>query len=209
MLSLTHLGAYLEPFDGDYLSPAALDRAHELAQAAVHLDPLLPQARAQLGQVLLYKRRHDAAIAELERAFALNPNFVDFRYAQALMYAGEPARAIEVLEASTYLDPLQPSMFGFTGVMGGANYTLRRYGEAVRWYRESASRLPSRQWPHLGLALAYAQSERLEEARAEAAQVLQINPGFTIGSWRRIAVYKDPNDLEHRIDGLRKAGLPE
>src|SRR5215470_16136951 len=94
--------------------------------------------------VLLFKRRHDAAIAELERAFALNPNFVDFRYAQALMYSGEPARAIEVLEASTHLDPLQPSMFAFSGVMGGANYMLRRYGEAVRWYRESASRLRSR-----------------------------------------------------------------
>jgi adenylate cyclase len=209
MLSLTHLGPYLEPVDGNYLSPAALDRALELAEAAVHLDPLLPQARAQLGYVLLFKRRHDAAIAEFERALALNPNFVDFRYALALRYAGEPARAIEVLEASTHLDPLQPSMFGFTAVMGGANYMLRRYGEAVRWYREGTSRLPSRQWPHLGLASAYAQSGQLEEARAEAAQVLQINPGFTIESWKRILVYKNPKDLDHSIDGLRKAGLPE
>jgi adenylate cyclase len=210
MLSLTHFGAYLEPFDGDYLSPAALDRALELAEAAVHLDALLPQARAQLGQVLLFKRRHDAAIAELERAFALNPNFVDFRYAQALRYAGEPARAIEVLKANTHLDPLQPSMFGFTGVMGGANYQLKRYAEAVRWYRESTSRLPSLQGPHLGLAAAHAQSGQLEEARAEAAQVLRINPGYTIESWTtRIAVYKIPEDLEHHIDGLREAGLPE
>jgi adenylate cyclase len=209
MLSWTHFGAYLEPFDGDYLSPAALDRALELAEAAVHLDPLLPQARAQLGQVLLFKRRHDAAIAEFERAFALNPNFIDYRYAQALMYAGEPARAIEVLEASTHLDPLQPNMFAFTSVMGGANYMLKRYGEAMRWYREGASRLPSLQWPRFGLAAAYAQSGQLEEARAEAARVLRINPGFTIESWKRIAVYKDPEDLEHRIDGLRKAGLPE
>jgi adenylate cyclase len=158
---------------------------------------------------LLYKRRHDAAIAEFERAFALNPNFFDFRYAQALRYAGEPARAIVVLEASTHLDPLQPSMFAFTGVMGGANYMLKRYGEAVHWYRESASRLPSLQFPHLGLAPAYAQSGRLEDARAEAAQVLRINPGFTIEGWKRIAVYKDPKDLRHHIDGLREAGLPE
>jgi adenylate cyclase len=209
MLSLTHFAAYWEPFDGDHLSPAALDRALELAEAAVHLDPLLPQARAQLGQVLLFKRRHDAAIAEHERAFALNPNFVDFRYAQALMYAGEPARAIEVLEAGTHLDPLQPTMFAFTGVLGGANYTLKRYAEAVRWFRESASRLPGRQWPRLGLAAAYAQSGQLEEARAEATQVLRVNPGFTIESWKRVVVYKDPKDFEHSIDGLRKAGLPE
>jgi len=100
MLSWTHLNAYIEPFDGDYLSPAALDRALELAEAAVHLDVRLPEAHAQLGAVLLFKRQHDAAIAEFERAFALNPNFIDYRYARALTYAGEPARAIEVLEAT-------------------------------------------------------------------------------------------------------------
>src|SRR5262249_41505682 len=44
MLSATHLRAYIEPFDGDYLSPAALDRGLELAKAAVRLDPRLPQA---------------------------------------------------------------------------------------------------------------------------------------------------------------------
>jgi adenylate cyclase len=34
MLSWTHVRAYVEPFDGDYLSPTALDRAVELAEAA-------------------------------------------------------------------------------------------------------------------------------------------------------------------------------
>jgi hypothetical protein len=63
MLSWTHQRAYVEPLDGDYLSPGALDRAVELAEAAVRLDPYLPQARAQLGYDLLYKGQHDDAIA--------------------------------------------------------------------------------------------------------------------------------------------------
>ena len=207
MLSRTHLYAYLELFDGDYLSPAALDRALELAQMAVRLDPRLPQARAQLGYVLLHKRRHDAAIAEFERAFALNPNFIDYRYAAALIHAGEPARAIEVLELNICLDPFRPWPFHFMGI---AHYMLKRYREAVRWLCESASRLPNSQLPHLMLASAYAQSGQFEEARAEAAEVLRINPGFTIESWKPILLLsKDPKDVEHRTDGLRKAGLPE
>jgi adenylate cyclase len=207
MLSRTHHYAYYERFDGDYLSPAALDRALELAQRAVRLDPRLPQAHAQLGYVLLYKRRHDAAIAEFERACALNPNFIDYRYAAALIYVGEPARAIEVLELNIRLDPFRPWPFQFMGV---ACYTLKRYGEAVRWLRESASRLPDSQLPHLMLAAAYAQSGQFEEARAEAAEVLRINPGFTIESWKPILLLcKDSKDVEHRTDGLRKAGLPE
>jgi Tfp pilus assembly protein PilF len=93
--------------------------------------------------------------------------------------------------------------------MGLANYMLKRYGEAVHWCCECISRQPGQQWPHVTLACAYAQSGQLEEARGEAAEVLRINPGFTIGSAKRILVYKDPKDLEHSIDGMRKAGLPE
>jgi len=209
MLSRTHVFAYTEPFDGDYSRPAALDRALELAETAVRLDARLPQARAQLGDVLLYKRRHDAAIAEFERAFALNPNFIDYRYAKALTFVGEPARAIEVLQACSRLDPFQSNLPAFTGFMGIADYSLKRYGEAARLVRECASRLPDLQWPHVLLASAYAQLGQLGDARKEAAEVLRINPGFTIESWKRVEVYKDPKDFEHRIDGLRKAGLPE
>jgi len=157
---------------------------------------------------LIFKGQHDAGIAEFERAFALNPNFMDYRYALALIYVGEPARAIEVLEANMRLDPFQPLIYS-TSWLGMANYMLQRYGEAVRLFRECASRLPNQQWPYAMLASAYAQSGQLEEARAEAAEVLRINPGFTIESWKRLAVFKDPKDVEHRLDGLRKAGLPE
>src|SRR5258708_947584 len=164
MLSRTHLTSYAEPFDGDYLSPAALDRALELAETAVHLDDRLPQAHAQLGDILLFKRQHDAAIAEFERAFALNPNFIDYRYARALINVGDPARAIEVLEANLRFDPFQPLIYS-TSWLAFPNYTLNRYGHAVRLLRECASRLPNLQWPHVWLASAYAQAGQPEEAR--------------------------------------------
>jgi adenylate cyclase len=207
MLSETYVYGYVEPLDRDYVNPAALDRALELAEAAVNLDARLPQAHAQLGHVLVFKRRHDAAIAAFERAFALNPNFIDNRFAFALSCAGEHTRAIEVLEANIRLDPFQPVIFSL-GAMGMANYMLKRY-DAVRLLRECASRLPNLQACHVFLASAYAQSGQLEEASAAAAEVLRINPNFTIERWRCLAVYKNPEDAEHRIDGLRKAGLPE
>jgi adenylate cyclase len=208
MLSRTYLHSYTEPFDGDYLSASALDRALELAETAVHLDPRLPQARASLGNVLVYKRQHDAALAEFERAFALNPNFIDNRFGVVLVASGEPAKAIEVLEANLRLDPFQPLIYSF-GTRGLANYLLKRCADAVRFFREGATCLPRLQLPHIGLASTYAQLGQLEKAREEAAEVLRINPGFTIESYKRIVMYKYPEDAEHRYDGLRKAGLPE
>jgi adenylate cyclase len=207
MLSWTLARAYCEPFDGDYMSPAALDRAHNLAETAVQLDAHLPQARAQLGWVLLWKRRHDAAIAEFERAFALNPNFIDNRFGEVLTYAGAPAKAIEVLQANNRLDPFQPP--GRLGFMGHAYYMLRRYDDAVLSLREFSARVPNSLILHIFLASAYAQAGQLAEARAEAAEVLRIDCGFTIARNKCLAVYKAPKDAEHRFDGLRKAGLPE
>jgi hypothetical protein len=43
----------------------------------------------------------------------------------------------------------------------------------------------------------------------KAARVLRINPGFTIERHKRVWAHKDSTDIEHRLDGLRKAGLPE
>jgi adenylate cyclase len=208
MLSQTHMHAYTESFDSDHLNPAVLDRALELAETAVRLDPRLPQAHAQLGWVLVYKRQHDDAVAEFERAFALNPNLIDNRFAYVLIFSSEATRAIKVLEANSRLDPFRPLTYS-SGFMGVANYVLKRYGEAARYLRESTSLLPNLEWPHRMLAAAYAQSGQLEEASKEAAEVLRINPDFTIESWKRLAVYKDPKDAEHILDGLRKAGLPE
>ena len=112
------------------------------------------------------------------------------------------------LEANLRFDPFQPLIWS-TSWLGFANFMLRRYGEAVRLLRECASRLPNLQWPHLWLAAALAQAGQPEEAGREATEVLRINPGFTIESWNRLNVFRDPKDAEHRIDGLRKAGLPE
>jgi adenylate cyclase len=207
MLARSHVATYLEPRDGDYLLPAGLDRAHEFARKAVQLDGNLPEAHSQLAWVLLFQRRHEAAIAEYDRALSLNPNFFDSGRGLCLVFAGEPGRAIDVLQANLRLDPFQnASRLGYFGL---ALYMLKRYPEAVQSLRECAWRLPNFRIGHLWLAAAYAQAGQLVEARGEADQVRRIEPGFTIDRWKRTAAYKNPEDAEHLFDGLRKAGLPQ
>lgn len=207
ILARSHVVTYLEPRDGDYLLPAGLDRAHEFARKAVQLDGNLPQAHAQLGWVLLFQRQHEAAIAGYERALSLNPNFADSGLGLCLVFAGEPARAIDILQANLRLDPFQNA--SRLGYVGHALYMLKRYPEAVPPLRECAWRMPNFRIGHLWLAAAYAQTGQLVEARAEADEVRRIEPGFTIDRWKTTAVYKNREDAEHLFDGLRKAGLPE
>ena len=96
-LSATYWAAWFHPLDEDYLSTAALERAHRFAQKAVQLDPNLPIAHAQLGMVLTFEGQHEQSIAHFEKAIALNPNYTDWRFGMALRFAGEPARAAQVI----------------------------------------------------------------------------------------------------------------
>jgi len=59
------------------------------------------------------------------------------------------------------------------------------------------------------LAATHAQLGQLEEARAEAAEMLRLHPGFTVAGMVRISPLKHAKDRNHYHDGLRKAGLPE
>jgi adenylate cyclase len=207
LLSKIHWWCYVEPGSDEYLSPTTLDLAHKLARRAVQLAPELPDAHAQLGWTSLFRREHAAGLAEFQRAFALNRNFVDNRFALALAYAGKAQEGIAFLRTHIQLDPFQPlDSFGF---LGHAHYMLGNYPQAVAALAVYPSRAPAVRILPLWLAASYAQAGEMEHARAEARQVLRLEPVFTIAAWARTAVYQRGEDLEHLCAGLRKAGLPQ
>jgi adenylate cyclase len=200
--------AWISPLDGDFLNPDALDQAHQLARKAVGLDPNLPLAHAVLGLTLAFKRQHEAAIAEIERAIALNPNYVDWRLGLALVLAGHGRRAIDLIEAYMRLDPFYSSLA--SGILGLAHYMLEQYAQALPALRDCVSRSPNLRAGHNWLAATYARLDQLEEARAEVAEVLRIQPDYTIsGTARPTMPFKSARDGEHLFEGQRMAGVPE
>jgi adenylate cyclase len=207
-LSFTYWTAWFNRVDTDFLKPEALERAYSLARKAVEVDPNLPRARAQLGMVLTFLRKHDAAIAEFERAQGLNPNFNDWRFASTLVYAGDAARAIKVADALVRLDPFYvPLAAGFRGF---ANYMLGRYEPAAASLVEAAGRAPKQRHIRQWLTATYAQLGQLPAARDEAAALLHLEPEFTIKGIATIfSPFRRQRDAEHLFDGLRKAGLPD
>ncbi len=208
LMASTHRAAWLNPLNDEYLNPSALDRAIALARTAIELDPNLPEAYAELAYTIIRKRNFDAAAAAAERAIALNPNFVDYRIAQVLFSVGAPARAIEIAKAQMRLDPFHPHFAPL--MVGVAHYLLKQYEQAQRWLREASGRAPNHQYGHAFLAATYAQLGQLEDARAETAEVLRLNPKYTIGgTQKQVSNFKRAEDMEHLVEGLRKAGLPE
>ena len=137
----------------------------------------------------------------------LNPNFSDWRLPLALMMAGDAARAVQVARAHLDLDPF--SLPIARGYLGLAYYMLKRYDEALPRLREFVALAPNHPPGHIWLASTYAQLGQLQQARAEAAEVIRIDPNWTIRRFEPLGPFKRPEDAAHFFDGMRKAGLPE
>lgn len=207
VLSATYTTTYNLPLDAEYLRPETLLEAHKAASTAVKLDPKSPKAYAQLGYVMIFLRQPDSAVSLFERAIALNPNFSDWRLSLALMMAGHTSKAVEVARSHLRLDPFAlPIARGYLGL---AHYMLKDYETALPILQEFVALAPDHQPGRLWLASTYAQLGRIELARAEAAEVLRINPRWTIDHFEPLGPFKKPEDAFHFFDGMRKAGLPE
>ncbi len=64
---------------------------------------------------------------------------------------------------------------------------------------------------HVALARIYAMLGQEEKAQHHAAEVLRIRPKWSIKRVAKILhrTYKNQADIDHFINALRKAGLPE
>ena len=61
----------------------------------------------------------------------------------------------------------------------------------------------------LNLAATYAQLGELDDAAWAVEEALAIRSDISLADERRDANYKRPQDLNHYIEALRKAGVPE
>ena len=84
-----------------------------------------------------------------------------------------------------------------------------RYEEAAAVWKKSIEMAPNDFYMHAALAALYIMMGRDEEARAEAAETMRINPKFSLELVSKRSLIKDRSVLEQNIEAMRKAGLPD
>jgi adenylate cyclase len=187
--------------------PQALAQALAAAQRAIALNDASPLGHGILGYVYLWQKQYEPAMAEMERAIALDPNnAVGYAFlAETLSRVGRPEEAIAMVEQALRRKPLIADLH--LGDVGSAYYLAGRPEEAIAPLKQYLTRYPNILGAHLTLAAVYSELGKEAEARAEAAEVLRLNPNYSLEVHKERVPIKDPAILERHLAALRKAGL--
>jgi class 3 adenylate cyclase/Tfp pilus assembly protein PilF len=175
LLSVTYERAWGLRWSQD---PQTLERAYTLAQQAVALDDALPAAHIVLGNAYWQKKQPDQAIAEMERAIALDPNEASGygNLAKILNSVGKPEEALRLLGQAMRLNPYD---YEYLHHLGEAYLLTGRFEESIAALKRVVIRNPDFLPTRLVLAAIYMALGWDEEARVEAAEILRINPHFS------------------------------
>ncbi|MDP6805731.1 MAG: adenylate/guanylate cyclase domain-containing protein [Rhodospirillales bacterium] len=205
-LALVLYTAYLNGWNDD--TEATLQRGRRLASRAVELDPSDPQGHWALAYGRLWTRDLAGAIEAIERAAALGPNYAEAYASRGyiLSYASRPADAIESLEKSMRLDPQHPRIW--LHFLAHAYFIAADYDEAAALLERRIRLQPETDISRVLLASCYGHLGRPRDAGDQWAEVLQINPGYSVERKARVLPYADPADWERFVEGLRKADVP-
>jgi TolB-like protein/tetratricopeptide (TPR) repeat protein len=185
--------------------PDPIGRALTTAEAAVRLDPQNAYARCWLAFVYFFRKENDKFEAEARRALDLNPNdpetLADIGHFLAFM--GESERGLELSLRAQELNPLHPGWYHFTAVR--AHFAKHEYEAALTEVRHIA--MPDFYWMHVFAAAILGQLGH-SDAKEALKRVYELRPDFDalaeLERWNTA-----PDDMEHILDGLRKAGLDE
>ncbi|HME27124.1 MAG TPA: adenylate/guanylate cyclase domain-containing protein [Acetobacteraceae bacterium] len=211
--SLPYVGlarAYLE--DCGAFGTRSVQDAAELsascARKAIAIDPEDADARAIVAWAALMTGNADEARDQVSMARASNPNshMAILIEAHILIHTGQFVPARQGLTAYLRADPRGPHNASAMHWFAVSYYYERDYAKSVEAARRALARYPDVPNNYRWLAAALGQLGRTEEARAVLHKALELSPRSFEFYTRRRPPWHRPEDYEHMLDGLRKAG---
>jgi len=189
-----------------------LRQAVELAEKVRTMDPSYYGPYMLLANIQVREKRYEEALANARKCYELEPNYINSIYitAHVLTYVGRPEaeEAIGLIKKVMRLNPdFRPQ---YPHSLGRAYHVTGQTGRAIEWYRVAVQKNPKWAGPHIDLAAIYASLGREGEMRAEAAEILRLNPKFSVKRYlETVSLPKDPRFGQIQREMLLKAGLPE
>ena len=188
--------------------PIAAQRAIQLARRAIALDDSNWLAYVVLGEAYAYEHQYDRAIAYYQRAITLDPNnpIIYYWFGDVLGFVGRTADQISVGQRAARLDPRNADVWALE--IGQAYNWAGMYAEALPFLKQHATHYPDNIIAHGELAICYINLGHHDEARTEAAEILRLNPRFSLKDIEKQSCpFMNEAICKRMQDSVRRAGL--
>jgi adenylate cyclase len=186
----------------------SIGKAIEFVQKAIAMDDTNARSHALLAFLYSMTRQYDKSIVQAEKAVDLNPNsaWAHFMVGKTLFFAGKSEESIPPYKKAMRLNPISPNHHYWS--IGLSYGYMGQYEEAITWCEKAVRQDPNDLLARTMMTVVYSFSGRDEAARAQAAEVLRIQPKFSVKGFEKRLTYKRKEDGERFLNALRKAGIP-
>ncbi len=169
------------------------------------------RAHSVLAWGYAFSGRHEEALHHGRQALDLNSYApVAWHTLGLVQWAnGDHTDAAENIETAWRLGTNDPERFHWATILSFVCYQLRNYDAALSWADQCLKLMPLHMQAIGCRAAALAQLGRLEEARTALLPFEERFPKISASRHVRNFGWRLREDIDHYVDGLRKAGLPE
>lgn len=207
-LGLTYIVDRIEGLTGT-AAQRELDAGLAEARQAISLEPDLPLAYQVLSFGLAVSGDYEGSRRAGERAVELSPSDPDslMALAKAEVRFGAYAEAVGNAERARRLHPMAPEYYAY--VHGQALYAADRPAEAEEVLAECLMRAPEEPNCLKIRAAVLARLGRVDEARDVMAQLIRVEPGFSLSTERATRRFGNSPLMERYLADLATAESPE
>lgn len=181
--------------------------AYDAAGQALRLDPDNARAHIVLALLQLVDGRPVEAQASARNAVGIEPNHAETlgNASLVLAHVGARTEALAGLDKALRLEPAPPPSFRL--LAGVVSYIAEDYERARPLLETARDGLPMAEPAREYLAAVYAYSGQAAAAKQEVAGLKTLFPETNLEHYRSLYGYWCQDDLDHHIEGLRKAGV--
>jgi adenylate cyclase len=178
----------------------SLKEATAFLQKAIALDDSNSEAHSRFASVYIFSEQPEKALEQAAKAVNLDPNSSSAHYGMGKVhsFADRYEDAIREYKKAIRLNPIPPNSYFWS--LGLACAEIGKYDEGIEWCQKAIRQEPDSLFAHIMMTVVYSYSGRDVDARAETAEVLRINPNFSLERFSKRAGPK-------LVEALRKAGL--
>ena len=186
----------------------ALAPAWDAAQKALRLDRDNPWAHLALGHVHRQRLELEDAVAELQNAVALNPNFA-FAHTHlglALCFLGQSGKALVEFDTAERLSPrdFQAGLNDIGRAIGC--FIDGRYRDGIDFAKRAVRQNPDAAGAHHMVVVNSALAGEVAEAGVALRYLKRLEPELSLGALD-VAVYARDEDRRRYHEAFRVAGL--